>query len=135
MRVIVLIWLYLILVVTAIFNKHIVDTQDVDDSQKWHNSQLMCWVASNSLILYLLAQLPSEYLFELFGISITKLMLVMVGYALTYPFVYDSLLNLLRGERFTYIGYENFGKKYTLGVWEKVVLFIAGVSICIYSLS
>lgn len=99
-----------ILVTTILFNKYIILTQDVDDNQIWHWFQLLQWAA----IYFSIAYLSEKYIFIL-------------GFAFTYPFLYDSILYLSLGHPIDYAGANGFGADYSLTFPVKILLFVIGV--------
>lgn len=108
----VLIGCYLILIATAWFNKKIIDTQDFEDDQSWHWYQLLQWIMIYGAILWI----SGEFL-------------LMGGFALTYPFLYDGLLNLFRHKQWFYEGEEGFGKSFMIPKKIKILLFGLGLII------
>lgn len=105
-----------ILIVTALFNKYIILTQDVGDNQVWHWFQLLQW----AVVYFSIAYLSKRYMFVL-------------GFAFTYPFLYDSLLYLSLGHPINYIGETGYGADYSFSLPVKIILFMVGLLIIIYS--
>lgn len=116
MAIKVLIGCYLILIATAWFNYDIVLTQQVGDNQQWHISQLIQWIVVYGSIAYL-----------------TGKWLVVIGYALTYPFFYDGLLHTFQGTGWFYQGYEEYGANFTLDYRIKIVLLVLGLALIFYN--
>lgn len=111
----VLISCYLILIATAWFNYDIIQTQQIGDSQQWHVSQLVQWIVFYGSIAY-----------------ITGKWLLISGFALTYPFFYDGLLNTFLGKQWFYSGIEGYGADYTLDYRIKIVLLVIGSALIFY---
>lgn len=114
MAIKVLLSCYLILIATAYFNKKIIDTQDFEDNQSWHWYQLLQWIMIYGAILWISGK------FLLIG-----------GFALTYPFLYDGLLNLFRSKKWFDEGDEGFGKSFTIPKRIKILLFVSGIIILV----
>lgn len=115
MKIKVLVSCYLILIATAWFNYDIIQTQQLGDSQMWHISQMIQWI-----IIYGVIAL------------ITNCWITIIGFALTYPFFYDGLLNSFRGLRWFYGGYEKYGAGFTLDYRIKIVLLVTGLALIFY---
>lgn len=107
--------LYLILIVTAYHNYKIINTQDIDDDQTWHNTQLLQWIIIYSVILIIN--------FNIYFI------LYFIGYVFTYAFLYDGLLNKFRDKKWFEPPDEEFGGRYTLNFRIKNILFFLGLAI------
>lgn len=116
MNIKVIIGCYLILIMTALFNKHIIDTQDRDDiyEQDWHIYQLF----QLSIIFGFIAYITKEYM-------------TVVGFAFTWAFFYDGLLNWFRRLHWFYEGDKDFGSKYTIPKKSKIIMLIVGIIIWI----
>lgn len=108
----VLVSLLLILSTTALFNKYIIETQDLGDTQIWHWFQLL--------------QLSVIYLSVAY---FSKGFLITLGFVFTYPFLFDSFLYYLLGLPIDYGGYEGYGAEYSLNFFTKIILFIIGLII------
>lgn len=111
----VLIGCYLILIATAWFNYDIVLTQQVGDNQQWHISQLIQWITVYGLIAYL-----------------SNCWLTVIGFVLTYPFMYDGLLNTFLGKEWFYGGVPGYGADYTLDYRLKIVFLVIGIALMFY---
>ena len=102
----------IITVITAWFNYYIVLTQDIGDNQFWHIPQLIQWIVVYAVITWF----SKEYL-------------ILVGYSLMYPFLYDGLLNIFLGKEWFYGGVDGYGADYTIDYRLKIVLFSVGLFI------
>ncbi len=108
-----LIGCYLIMVATVWFNYKIILTQQAWDDQNWHKAQLIQWITIYSSMLFIIWDFNA--------------LLILVAFALTYPFLYDGLLNRLRGRQWFDSGDEDFGRKFSFSKNTKIAFFIIGV--------
>lgn len=79
----------LILLATIEFNKQLIDNVKPDEKQQkeWHYAQLVLWFIVYGGIMFLTGEYKLTFVFACF-----------------YPFVYDTLLNLRRGEKWFHKG-------------------------------
>lgn len=108
---------YLILITTAVFNKVLIDSA-IFKQQKWHKYQLVQWI-----VIYL--SLTTEYMLIN---RIPEGLLALFSFWLQYAFLYDGILNKLRGFSWSYDDYNGIGvgEDYTIPYPIRRNLFVGG---------